>query len=214
MTDFRIIDEDRQTCKVCGRVDYMNFEVSDEIWEKIVPGKYHLLVVCLACFDRFATEKKIDYSKDIKNILFVGNTWNVQLIPYIEPSKDNKLDRDKVNRILKGRGFYKDVREQITTDILLALTPQITEEDIVEVLNKENIDDGTDENDCPVKWAIVGGITDYDVISTLPEKEDKRIETYINNIAKAIIKRMGGVMEDQDRDAIISVIWIGKNYGK
>ena len=74
------------------------------------------------------------------------------------------------------------------------------EKEVMEVLLKDNIDDGTGENDCPVKWAIVGGITDYEATSTLPEKEDKRIETYIKNIATAIHKIYKPLLEEKDKE--------------
>ena len=63
----------RQTCKVCGHVDKFDFHVPDNIWETIVPEKYVNRVVCLACFDDFATEKDIDYSKYIDILYFAGD---------------------------------------------------------------------------------------------------------------------------------------------
>lgn len=67
------IDTSRQICKVCGSLDYFNFNVPDKIWQKIVPKKYQNKVVCLPCFDKFATIKNINYAKYFSDFLFVGD---------------------------------------------------------------------------------------------------------------------------------------------
>ncbi|MBA7652923.1 hypothetical protein ES703_60762 [subsurface metagenome] len=67
------INTTRQICKVCGLPDYFNFNVPDKIWQRIVPRIYQNKVVCLPCFDRFATIKNINYAKYFSNFLFVGD---------------------------------------------------------------------------------------------------------------------------------------------
>ena len=61
-----------QRCKVCGRVDRMNFDVPDKVWKRVVPKPFRNEVVCLPCFDFFASAKGVDYSMDIGEVMFVG----------------------------------------------------------------------------------------------------------------------------------------------
>jgi hypothetical protein len=63
----------RQTCRVCECADKFDFHVSDEVWERIVPQQFQKSVVCLDCFDDFASEKKIDYSDAIDVLHFAGD---------------------------------------------------------------------------------------------------------------------------------------------
>lgn len=50
----------QQTCKVCGRPqNEVDFTVSDRTWSAVVPALWERLAVCLACFDRFASEQGI-----------------------------------------------------------------------------------------------------------------------------------------------------------
>src|SRR5262245_63292155 len=55
----------RQTCKVCRCPDKFDFSVPDEMWKRVVPLEYQQGVVCLDCFDAFASERQIDYSDSI-----------------------------------------------------------------------------------------------------------------------------------------------------
>jgi len=68
----------QQRCKVCGCRDKFDFHVSDNVWEEIVPDKYKNRVVCLACFDDFASKKEIDYSSSIECLYFSGNNTSIQ----------------------------------------------------------------------------------------------------------------------------------------
>ena len=61
-----------QTCKVCGRRDHFDFNVSDETWAAVVPSAYRSRVVCLGCFDEFAARQGIDYGTEVKALYFVG----------------------------------------------------------------------------------------------------------------------------------------------
>jgi hypothetical protein len=63
----------RQTCKVCRRVDEFDFHVSDEVWRSVVPVRFRNQVVCLACFDRFASWKSVDYSPHLRVLYFAGD---------------------------------------------------------------------------------------------------------------------------------------------
>jgi hypothetical protein len=66
-------NEQRQTCKCCGKRDYFNFHVPDEIWLFVVPPELSKHVVCLPCFDKLASKKNFDYSPHIKEFYFVGD---------------------------------------------------------------------------------------------------------------------------------------------
>ena len=63
-----------QRCKVCRKRDKFDFHVTDEIWRAVVPEPFRNNVVCLACFDNFASSRGIDYAQAMdKEICFVGD---------------------------------------------------------------------------------------------------------------------------------------------
>jgi hypothetical protein len=63
----------RQTCKACGREDYWNFDVPDDVWIAVVPEEFRFRVVCLPCFDRFAFERGVGYAASLRTIYFAGD---------------------------------------------------------------------------------------------------------------------------------------------
>jgi hypothetical protein len=63
----------RQTCKVCGKKDKFDFHVSNEMWEAVVPPIFRKLVVCLDCFDNFAFENDIEYANSLDLLCFAGD---------------------------------------------------------------------------------------------------------------------------------------------
>jgi len=73
LTDYRPAVGRRQTCKVCKCPDKFDFNVPDEIWRKVVPQENQSEVVCLECFDAFASEKQIHYSDSIAVLYFAGD---------------------------------------------------------------------------------------------------------------------------------------------
>ena len=63
-----------QRCKVCGKRDKFDFTVPDKVWSDIVPPPYQNRVVCLACFDAFASMRGIDYADQIlSEVYFAGD---------------------------------------------------------------------------------------------------------------------------------------------
>jgi hypothetical protein len=50
----------RRTCNVCGSVDNCDFKVVDDVWRKAVPTEYQREILCLKCFEFFASEKQIE----------------------------------------------------------------------------------------------------------------------------------------------------------
>ena len=62
----------RQTCKVCGRPDKFNFNISDWMWRDVVPKHLWHKVVCLYCFDDFAHKKGVNYARHLHTLYFAG----------------------------------------------------------------------------------------------------------------------------------------------
>ena len=56
-----MVDDQRQTCKVCQQPDKFDFHVPDPLWATIVPPEFQNRVVCLGCFDDFAREQGVSY---------------------------------------------------------------------------------------------------------------------------------------------------------
>jgi hypothetical protein len=61
-----------QECKNCGARDGFNFNVSGSVWAKVVPKRLQNRVVCLACFDRFAARRGVDYRRSLRVLYFAG----------------------------------------------------------------------------------------------------------------------------------------------
>lgn len=60
------------SCSICGcRVDF-DYTVEDFLWDKVVPKKHKLNVVCLNCLDVLATEKGENVCEHIKKIFYCG----------------------------------------------------------------------------------------------------------------------------------------------
>jgi hypothetical protein len=57
---------------VCGCEDRFDYRIPDDLWKKVIPARYRNNVVCLACFDRFASEKRVDYAHALKVLYFAG----------------------------------------------------------------------------------------------------------------------------------------------
>lgn len=51
----------RSSCKACGSVTALDFQVSPEIWSAAVPEAWRDLVLCLDCFDALAAVRGVDY---------------------------------------------------------------------------------------------------------------------------------------------------------
>jgi len=68
-------------CKACGLVNCFDFHVPDEIWKAIMPLSLIDKVVCLNCFDRYASEMGVDYAEYIKDLYFAGNRGNFHFTP-------------------------------------------------------------------------------------------------------------------------------------
>lgn len=69
-----------QRCKVCGCRSKIDFYVSDDTWEAVVPEPFRKRVVCLSCFDAFAAQRGVSYADSIiGQVLFVGDAADFEL---------------------------------------------------------------------------------------------------------------------------------------
>lgn len=62
-----------QRCKVCGKRDKFNFQVTAAVWAAVVPEPFRHRVVCLGCFDAFASQQGIRYADAVSDVIFVGD---------------------------------------------------------------------------------------------------------------------------------------------
>ena len=49
----------RETCRRCWRASPVGFYVPDAIWLAAVPDAFRTAVLCIMCFDEFATERGV-----------------------------------------------------------------------------------------------------------------------------------------------------------
>jgi len=47
-------------CAVCGFLENCDFKVMDDAWKTIVPIEYRNQIVCVKCFEDFASAKQIE----------------------------------------------------------------------------------------------------------------------------------------------------------
>lgn len=52
----------RETCKRCWRENPVGFNVPDETWRAAVTNRHLSDVLCLHCFDRYATRRGVDWA--------------------------------------------------------------------------------------------------------------------------------------------------------
>jgi len=71
-------DFKRQRCSACRCEEKFNFHVPDDVWKRVVPEDYQNRVVCLACFDEFASRNNVDYSDSINELYFAGDKATVK----------------------------------------------------------------------------------------------------------------------------------------
>jgi hypothetical protein len=64
----------RKLCGACGRPDKFVYQVSDDIWERVVPSGLRNRVVCLVCFDDFAAMRRVNYARHLTvSLRFAGD---------------------------------------------------------------------------------------------------------------------------------------------
>jgi hypothetical protein len=75
-----------EICDRCGRRNVVGFEVSDELWMKVVGDES--VVRCLTCFDEEAQEKVVEYS--MEDVAFYHVSWSdwVTIDKRIEENSD------------------------------------------------------------------------------------------------------------------------------
>ena len=52
----------RETCKRCWRENAVGFSVPNDVWRAVVPARHIENVLCLTCFDRYATARGVDWT--------------------------------------------------------------------------------------------------------------------------------------------------------
>ncbi|KKM80265.1 hypothetical protein LCGC14_1341700 [marine sediment metagenome] len=83
-------------CAICGLHPKFDFRVTDECWQAVLgKAEYRRGVVCLPCFDRLATEKRLDVSRALIEVQFTGIGKTIILKPqsthrYKSPSAEAK----------------------------------------------------------------------------------------------------------------------------
>lgn len=55
----------RETCKRCWRANPLGFNVPDEVWAAAVPESFRNKVLCIMCFDEFATERGVVWDHEV-----------------------------------------------------------------------------------------------------------------------------------------------------
>lgn len=54
----------RERCKRCWRENPVGFTVPDRVWRAVVPARHSTNVLCLICFDRYATRSGVDWTRE------------------------------------------------------------------------------------------------------------------------------------------------------
>lgn len=70
----------RQTCKACGRPDKFDFFIPDELWHSVVPPELAGRVVCLFCFDDFASRRGVQYADALRSLYFAGDAATFEFV--------------------------------------------------------------------------------------------------------------------------------------
>jgi len=68
-------------CYLCKRIPKFDFTIEDSFWNKIVPKKYRLGIICLPCLDKLATEKGENVAIYLERIQFTGIGKTILLKP-------------------------------------------------------------------------------------------------------------------------------------
>ncbi len=63
----------RRACCCCGVCDHLDFRVTDDAWEAVVPDELAGAHVCLRCFDALAAERGVNYATALTEMHFVGD---------------------------------------------------------------------------------------------------------------------------------------------
>lgn len=64
-------------CGICDELPYIDYNVTNDFWNEVVPEKHRLGVICLKCLDKIATEIGYDVSDYIIRLQFTGNKKSI-----------------------------------------------------------------------------------------------------------------------------------------
>lgn len=85
----------QQTCKVCGRADFFDFHMPDDVWKEVVPVRLQNRVVCLACFDALAKDKDVDYSAHLSRLWFAGEMCSFEFATVLCRTRRTKQEEGR-----------------------------------------------------------------------------------------------------------------------
>lgn len=70
----------RQRCKACWNADGFDFNVPSWVWEAVVPEDLRAHVVCLRCFDDFASAREVRYHEHLGEEVYFAGTETALLL--------------------------------------------------------------------------------------------------------------------------------------
>jgi hypothetical protein len=98
-----IPDELTLECPYCNRIPEIDYLISDELWNTIVPQKYKLGVICFRCFVKLAKEKGfslLEIISKIKEMFYATEDYTIGMmvgfIYDLEKCKEG-YNRGKIN---------------------------------------------------------------------------------------------------------------------
>ena len=73
------------TCAVCGFLENCDFKVMDDVWKTIVPIEYRNQIVCVKCFEAFASAKQIELLRRPCSNIADSRTARASKAPLLHP---------------------------------------------------------------------------------------------------------------------------------
>lgn len=94
-------------CAICGKKNIkFDYNVTDNLWNQVVPKNIRRKVICLECFDKLAKEKGIKLSEGIQSIQFTGLNEIIEFVAH-NAFYYHKDRRDKMLVGTDGRTFTR-----------------------------------------------------------------------------------------------------------
>lgn len=123
----------RERCKCCQRYNPVGFKVDDVVWDEVVPAEFVTSVLCIMCFDQFATE--------------VGVAWDREGVAFYPISRI--MSRAVEGRFYGGSGLGQHEHEhEVDRHPLVALLRPL-------IINARRRSGG---GDAPELWAEIAGV--------------------------------------------------------
>lgn len=68
-------------CQRCGHLPYIDYNVTDVFWKKVVPEELRLGVICLRCLDELATQIDENVANYLIRLQFTGKGKTLEMTP-------------------------------------------------------------------------------------------------------------------------------------